>query len=65
MAGMPQAYMPGKNMLAAGVAGYEGQSAIALGFSSISDNGKWVMKFTGSANSRGNVGVSAGAGFQW
>jgi autotransporter adhesin len=65
MAGMPQAYMPGKNMVAGGVAGYEGQSAIAIGYSSISDNGKWVMKFTGSANSRGSVGVSAGAGFQW
>ncbi|OEZ31728.1 YadA family autotransporter adhesin [Variovorax boronicumulans] len=65
MAGMPQAYMPGKNMIAAGIAGYEGQSALAVGFSSISDNGKWVMKFTGSANSRGKVGVSAGAGFQW
>lgn len=65
MAGMPQAYLPGKSMVAGGMAGYEGQSAIAIGYSSISDNGKWVMKFTGSANSRGSVGVSAGAGFQW
>ncbi|RZL64124.1 MAG: hypothetical protein EOP81_10180 [Variovorax sp.] len=65
MAGMPQAYLPGKSMLAAGVAAYEGQTAIAIGVSKLSDNGKWVMKFTGSANSRGNVGVAAGAGFHW
>ncbi len=65
MAGMPQAYLPGKSMVAGGIAGYEGQSAIAIGYSSISDNGKWVTKLTGSANSRGSVGVSAGAGFQW
>ena len=65
MSGMPQAYIPGKNMVAASVAGYEGQNAIAIGYSSITDNGRWVMKLTGSANSRGSVGVTAGAGFQW
>jgi autotransporter adhesin len=65
MAGMPQAYMPGKGMLAAGVGYYEGQSAIAVGLSKISDNGKWVTKITGSANSRGRVGAAVGVGYQW
>jgi autotransporter adhesin len=65
MAGMPQAYIPGKSMLAAGVAAYDGQSALAIGVSKLSDNGRWVVKFSGSANSRGKVGVSAGAGFHW
>lgn len=65
MAGMPQAYTPGRSMIAAGTAGYEGQSALAVGLSKISENGRWVVKLIGSANSRGNVGVSAGAGFQW
>lgn len=65
MAGMPQAYMPGKSMLAAGAANFRGESALAVGMSSISDNGRWVTKFTGSANSRGQVGVSVGAGYQW
>ena len=65
MAGMPQAYQPGKSMVAAGAAGYHGESAIAVGMSRISDNGRWVTKFTGSANSRGQVGVSVGAGYQW
>ena len=65
MAGMPQAYMPGKSMVAAGAGYYEGQSAVAIGVSKISNNGKWVTKFTGSANTRGNLGVSAGVGYQW
>ena len=65
MAGMPQAYLPGKSMVAAGAAGFRGESALAVGMSSISDNGRWVTKFTGSANSRGQVGVSVGAGYQW
>ena len=65
MAGMPQAYQPGKNMVAAGAATYRGETALAVGMSRISDNGRWVTKFTGSANSRGQVGVSVGAGYQW
>jgi len=65
MAGMPQAYLPGKSMVAAGTAYYEGESALAVGMSRISDNGKWVAKLTGSANTRGNVGVAAGMGYQW
>ncbi|RYF50566.1 MAG: calcium-binding protein, partial [Comamonadaceae bacterium] len=65
MAGLPQAYLPGKSMVAGAGSTYEGQTAIAIGVSTISDNGKWVTKLTGSANSRGNVGVSVGAGYQW
>ncbi len=65
MAGMPQAYIPGKSMVSAGVAGYDGQAAIAIGVSKLSDSGRWVVKFSGSANSRGKVGVSAGVGMHW
>jgi autotransporter adhesin len=65
MANMPQAYIPGKSMVSAGVAGFDGQAALALGVSKLSDNGRWVVKFSGSANSRGKVGVAAGAGFHW
>ncbi|HZF85643.1 MAG TPA: YadA-like family protein, partial [Burkholderiaceae bacterium] len=65
MAGMPQAYLPGKSMVAAGAASFKGQTAIAIGLSKISANGKWVTKITGSANTRGDVGVSVGAGYQW
>ena len=33
MANMPQAYIPGKSMVSAGVAGFDGQAALALGVS--------------------------------
>jgi autotransporter adhesin len=65
MAGMPQAAIPGKSMWTAGAAAYDGQAAIAIGVSKLADNGRWVIKFSGSANSRGKTGVSVGAGFHW
>jgi len=65
MANLPQAYLPGKSMVSVGVGGFDGEAALALGVSKLSDNGRWVVKFSGTANSRGKVGVGAGAGFHW
>ncbi|MBU2409457.1 MAG: YadA-like family protein, partial [Gammaproteobacteria bacterium] len=65
MAGLPQSTLPGKGMVSAGVAAFDGQAAIAVGVSKLSDNGRWVVKLGGTANSRGKVGVSAGVGFHW
>ena len=65
MANMPQAFSPGKSMLSAGVGTYKGESAISIGVSKLSESGRWVIKFSGSADTRGNVGIGAGAGFQW
>ena len=64
-AGLPQAYLPGKNMMAIAGGVYQGETGYAIGFSTISDNGKWVVKATGSGNSRGKHGASIGAGYQW
>ena len=64
-AGVPQAYLPGKSMVAASGSTYRGASAIAIGVSTISDNGKWVFKGTVNSNSRGYVGATVGAGYQW
>ncbi|WP_225748046.1 YadA-like family protein [Eikenella sp. Marseille-P7795] len=64
-AGLPQAYLPGKNMVAVGGGYYKGETGYAIGFSTISDNGNWIIKATGSGNSRGNFGGSIGAGYQW
>ena len=64
-AGLPQAYLPGKNMVAVGGGYYKGEAGYAVGFSTISDSGNWIIKATGSGNSRGNFGASIGAGYQW
>ena len=64
-AGLPQAYLPGKSMVAVAGGHYKGETGYALGVSSISDSGNWVFKATASGNSRGNVGGTIGAGYQW
>jgi trimeric autotransporter adhesin len=65
MATMPQASTPGKNMLSAGVATFQGQTSVALGLSRLLQDGKWVLRVNATADTRGSVGVAAGAGFQW
>ncbi len=64
-ANLPQAYVPGRGMTSVGISSYQGQSAIAVGVSTVSENGRWVFKFSGSANTRSQVGVGAGVGYQW
>ena len=65
MAGLPQAYLPGKSMASLAVSGYRGQGALAVGLSTITDNGRWVYKVNASAASRGKIGATAGAGLSW
>lgn len=65
MASMPQSVIPGKVMMAAGVANYQGQSAMSVGVSNFSENGRWVVNFNGTANTRGNAGAAVGVGFHW
>ena len=64
-AALPQAYLPGKSMIAGGMGTYNGQSAAAIGISKLSDNGRWVIKANGTADSQGNFGGAVGAGFHW
>ncbi|CAG9168870.1 hypothetical protein LMG23992_01330 [Cupriavidus laharis] len=65
LAGLPQAVLPGKGMVALAGSTYSGQSALALGVSKLSDSGKWVFKGGMTTNTRGNVGATVGAGFHW
>ncbi|HDR1021191.1 TPA: YadA-like family protein [Pasteurella multocida] len=64
-AGLPQVYIPGKSMLAASAGTFKGQSAIAVGYSRASDNGKVILKLQGNGNTRGDFGGSVGVGYQW
>lgn len=63
-AGLAQAYLPGKSMMAIGGGTYRGEAGYAIGYSSISDTGNWVIKGTASGNSRGHFGTSASVGYQ-
>ncbi|WP_040976209.1 YadA-like family protein [Necropsobacter massiliensis] len=64
-AGLPQVYIPGKSMVAASAGTFKGQSAVAVGYSRASDNGKVILKLQGNANTQGDVGGSVGVGYQW
>ncbi|HSX65473.1 MAG TPA: YadA-like family protein, partial [Pseudoxanthomonas sp.] len=65
MSGLPQAYLPGKSMLAVGFGGYQGEYGMAVGLSGITDNGRWVYKASASGNTTRDWGFSVGAGIQW
>ncbi|ADZ54065.1 virulence-associated trimeric autotransporter [Glaesserella parasuis SH0165] len=64
-AGLPQVYLPGKSMVAASAGTFKGQSALAVGYSRASDNGKLILKLQGNANTSGEMGGSVGVGYQW
>ena len=62
---IPQVTRAGASGIGVGTGYYGGQSAIAVGVSSISDGGNWIMKGSFSINSQGRTGVGAGALYQW
>ncbi|STG40361.1 Adhesin yadA precursor [Escherichia coli] len=65
MTGLPQSYTPGASMASIGGGTYNGESAVALGVSMVSANGRWVYKLQGSTNSQGEYSAALGAGIQW
>ena len=62
-ANLLQSYRPGLSAATAAVGQYRGQSAVAVGYSRLSDNGKYGVKLSLGANTQGNVG--AGVAYFW
>ena len=65
MAGLPQAYQPGASMFSMSGGTYAGESAMSMGYSTASDNGKWIYKAAASTNTRNDTGATIGIGYQW
>ncbi|EAA3991555.1 trimeric autotransporter adhesin SadA [Salmonella enterica subsp. enterica serovar Ruiru] len=65
MAGLPQAYAPDANMTSIAGGTFNGESAVAIGISMVSESGGWVYKLQGTSNSQGDYSAAIGAGFQW
>ncbi|WP_299330188.1 YadA-like family protein [uncultured Psychrobacter sp.] len=65
MSSIPQSFLPGKSLVGGGVATYNGESAVAIGLSKVSDDGRWIMKISGTADTQGNAGGAIGAGFHF
>ena len=64
-ANLLQSYRPGLSAATAAVGQYRGQSAVAVGYSRLSDNGKYGVKLSLGANTQGNVGAGAGVAYFW
>ncbi|EII0572586.1 YadA-like family protein [Salmonella enterica] len=64
-AGLTQAYIPGKSMMSMSGGTFQGESSLAIGMSTISDNGSWVLKGSFSSTTRNQTGASVGVGFQF
>ncbi|NVI03805.1 YadA-like family protein [Paraburkholderia youngii] len=62
-ANLPQAPAAGKSIVAVAGGTYAGQSAVAVGLSTFTRNGKWIIKASGSTTTAGSFAVGAGAGF--
>lgn len=65
VANIPQVTKNGGNGIGVGVANYHGESAVSIGYSGLSDNGKHIIKGSVSVDSRGSSGAGAGYMYQW
>jgi autotransporter adhesin len=65
VAALPQAFMPGRGMVAVAGGTYHGEASVALGISKVSETGKWVYKGQATTDSRGGFGASLGAGMHF
>ncbi len=65
VAALPQPYEAGRSMASLAAGSFNGESGVAVGISGVSEGGRWIYKFSGSTNSRGDGGVAVGAGIQW
>jgi len=65
LANLPQASLAGESMVSLAGGAYAGQAAMAFGLSTATRNGKWVIKASGSTNTRGTVAGGAGVGYRW
>ncbi|MCT8847168.1 YadA-like family protein, partial [Glaesserella parasuis] len=65
MANLPQVNLPGKSAISVSGAQYRGQAAYAIGYSKISDNGKWGIRASVSSNTQRDTMIGGGASFVW
>jgi autotransporter adhesin len=62
-ANLPQAPAAGKSIVSVAGGTYAGQSAVAVGLSTVTRNGKWIIKASGSTTTSGTFAAGVGAGF--
>ena len=62
---IPQATDPGESRVGVGTGYFRGQSALAVGASVRSDNGRWISKGFINTSTKGGLGAGVGISYGW
>ncbi|WP_273393821.1 YadA family autotransporter adhesin, partial [Actinobacillus porcinus] len=65
MSTLVQAYNSSDSLVSIGTGTYRGSSALAVGYSRVSDNGKIIIKLSGSVNNAGHYMGGASVGYRF
>ncbi|WP_236201067.1 YadA-like family protein [Pseudomonas pseudonitroreducens] len=65
IASLPQPMVNGGSTTAVGVGTYNGQSAVSVGVSHVSNDGKWTTKLGGSTDTQGRFSAGGAVGYNW
>lgn len=63
LSAIPQPIDAGRNVIGVGMSSWQGEGAVALGYSRASDNGRFMIRAGATYNSRSQGGANAGVGF--
>ena len=64
-ANLMQPHKPGQSAAMAAIGQHHGEAAVAVGYSRISDNGKYGVKLSVGANTQGQLSTGAGVSYFW
>jgi len=64
-ANLMQPHKPGQSAAMAAIGQHHGEAAVAVGYSRISDNGKYGIKLSMGADTQGQVSTGAGVSYFW
>ena len=64
-ANLMQPHKPGQSAAMAAIGQHQGEAAVAVGYSRISDNGKYGVKLSVGANTQGQLSTGAGMSYFW
>ena len=65
VATLGQAYQPGQSAFSMGGGTWRGETGYAMGVSTVSENGKWLLKGAVSGSGRGGAGGGASVTYLW
>ncbi|WP_296288135.1 YadA-like family protein [Pseudomonas sp.] len=65
IASLPQPMVNGGSTTAVGMGTFNGQSAVSVGMSHVSNDGKWTTKLGGSTDTQGRFSAGGSVGYNW